>query len=49
MQVELSVVFELVEDAKKDVNITAWGIANTTLEDVFIDIARSTAGGSALT
>ena len=46
---ELSSVFEVVEEAKKSVTVTAWGIANTTLEDVFIDIARGTAGGSKLT
>ena len=48
LQVELSSVFEQVEDAKREMSIRAWGIANTTLEDVFINIARAaTPGGEA--
>ena len=31
-------VFETVEDAKRVFAIHAWGLANATLEDVFIDL-----------
>ncbi|GBG75141.1 hypothetical protein CBR_g19654 [Chara braunii] len=37
--VDLADVFTAVEKAKAKINIQAWGIANTTLEDVFIKVA----------
>ncbi|KAL6888886.1 hypothetical protein ACP4OV_009912 [Aristida adscensionis] len=42
-------VFQAMEDAKSRLNILAWGLADTTLEDVFIRVAKdsdiSTAAG----
>ncbi|KAJ4809127.1 ABC transporter A family protein [Rhynchospora pubera] len=38
--VKISSVFDLMEQAKKKLDITAWGLADTTLEDVFIKVAR---------
>lgn len=35
-------IFEAVEDAKKRFPVHAWGLADTTLEDVFIKVARAT-------
>lgn len=39
VQVDISDVFVVVERAQEQVHIEAWGISNTTLEDVFIKIA----------
>lgn len=39
VQVDISDVFVVVERAQEDLHIRAWGISNTTLEDVFIKIA----------
>lgn len=36
-------VFQAVEDAKRRFTVFAWGLADTTLEDVFIKVARSAA------
>ncbi|GBG60704.1 hypothetical protein CBR_g12441 [Chara braunii] len=38
-EVDLADVFDAIERAKTKINIQAWGIANTTLEDVFIKVA----------
>ncbi|GBG86818.1 hypothetical protein CBR_g42101 [Chara braunii] len=38
--VDLADVFDAVDRAKTEMNIQAWGIANTTLEDVFIKVAE---------
>jgi hypothetical protein len=38
--VKISSVFDLMERAKKKWDITAWALADTTLEDVFIKVAR---------
>ncbi|XP_057516111.1 ABC transporter A family member 12-like isoform X1 [Amaranthus tricolor] len=35
-------IFEAVEDAKKRFPVHAWGLTDTTLEDVFIKVARAT-------
>jgi ABC-type multidrug transport system ATPase subunit len=40
--------FTAVEQAKKRLHIQAWGISDTTLEDVFIKVARGVNGGVAL-
>ncbi|KAL9685495.1 hypothetical protein QQ045_022945 [Rhodiola kirilowii] len=39
-EVNLSDVFSAVEDAKRQFAVQAWGLADTTLEDVFIKVAR---------
>ncbi|GBG60709.1 hypothetical protein CBR_g12446 [Chara braunii] len=39
-EVDLADVFNAIERAKTKINIQAWGIANTTLEDVFIKVAK---------
>lgn len=39
-QVDLAQVFAAVERAKGRLQIQAWGIANTTLEDVFVKISK---------
>ena len=39
-------VFEAVEIAKTRLPIHAWGLADTSLEDVFIKVAMATAGSS---
>ncbi|KAJ3692029.1 hypothetical protein LUZ60_012379 [Juncus effusus] len=38
--IRISDIFQLMENMKKRVNIIAWGVADTTLEDVFIKVAR---------
>ncbi|XP_068647444.1 ABC transporter A family member 7-like [Aristolochia californica] len=38
--VRIADVFQAVENAKKKFSIHAWGLADTTLEDVFIEVAR---------
>ncbi|VVB04503.1 unnamed protein product [Arabis nemorensis] len=40
-QVRISEVFQAVEKAKSSFKVFAWGLADTTLEDVFIKVARS--------
>ncbi|XP_047331214.1 ABC transporter A family member 12-like [Impatiens glandulifera] len=39
-QVRLAEIFEAVEEAKTRFPVQAWGLADTTLEDVFIKVAR---------
>ncbi|XP_074285015.1 ABC transporter A family member 7-like [Silene latifolia] len=39
-EIRISNVFKAVEDAKKRFTVQAWGLADTTLEDVFIKVAR---------
>ncbi|KAL9241235.1 hypothetical protein vseg_015366 [Gypsophila vaccaria] len=38
--IRISDVFKAVENAKKRFTVQAWGIADTTLEDVFIKVSR---------
>ena len=38
--VKLADVFKQVESAKKEFSIQAWGLTDTTLEDVFIKVAK---------
>ncbi|CAG7888599.1 unnamed protein product [Brassica rapa] len=40
-EVRISQVFQAVEKAKRSFKVFAWGLADTTLEDVFIKVARS--------
>ncbi|KAL0729739.1 hypothetical protein Bca4012_025832 [Brassica carinata] len=40
-EVRISQVFEAVEKAKRSFKVFAWGLADTTLEDVFIKVARN--------
>ncbi|PKI60147.1 hypothetical protein CRG98_019491 [Punica granatum] len=44
-EVEISDAFQAVEDAKRRYQVTAWGLTDTTMEDVFIN---SHARGSSL-
>lgn len=37
---KISEVFRAMEDAKSRLNILAWGLADTTLEDVFVRVAK---------
>ncbi|KAL9259563.1 ABC transporter A family member 12-like protein [Drosera capensis] len=39
-EVRVSNIFELVENAKRKFTVNAWGLADTTLEDVFIKVTR---------
>lgn len=39
-EVRVADVFQAVEDAKSRFTVFAWGLADTTLEDVFIKVAR---------
>lgn len=39
-EVKISDVFQAVEEAKKRFTIQAWGLADTSLEDVFIKVAK---------
>nr|CAB3456887.1 unnamed protein product [Digitaria exilis] len=39
-EVKIAHVFAAVENAKRRLNIHAWGLVDTTLEDVFIKVAR---------
>ncbi|XVF51953.1 hypothetical protein PTKIN_Ptkin04bG0225400 [Pterospermum kingtungense] len=39
-EVRIADVFEAVENAKRRFTVFAWGLADTTLEDVFIKVAR---------
>ncbi|CAO2037648.1 unnamed protein product [Urochloa humidicola] len=38
--VKISEVFQTMEQAKRSLNIVAWGLVDTTLEDVFIKVAK---------
>ncbi|CAB41859.1 ABC transporter-like protein [Arabidopsis thaliana] len=40
-EVRISEVFQAVEKAKDNFRVFAWGLADTTLEDVFIKVART--------
>ncbi|CAH8267801.1 unnamed protein product [Arabidopsis lyrata] len=40
-EVRISEVFQAVEKAKSNFKVFAWGLADTTLEDVFIKVART--------
>ncbi|KAH7366061.1 hypothetical protein KP509_18G061500 [Ceratopteris richardii] len=42
--VRIADVFRAVEQAKTEISIQAWGFADTTLEDVFIKVARESNG-----
>lgn len=42
--VKIAGVFQAVEDAKKKFDIQAWGLTDTTLEDVFIKVADEQSG-----
>ena len=37
---KISVVFGAMEQAKSSLHILAWGLADTTLEDVFVRVAK---------
>ncbi|CAN6456043.1 unnamed protein product [Victoria cruziana] len=39
-EVRIADVFRAVEHAKSKLSVQAWGLADTTLEDVFIKVAR---------
>lgn len=39
-EIIISEVFKAVENAKSRFTVHAWGLADTTLEDVFIKVAR---------
>ncbi|XP_047149989.1 ABC transporter A family member 7-like isoform X2 [Vigna umbellata] len=39
--VKIADVFKAVETAKRSFTVSAWGLADTTLEDVFIKVARA--------
>ncbi|KAL0355624.1 UNVERIFIED_CONTAM: ABC transporter A family member 7 [Sesamum radiatum] len=39
-EIRIADVFEAIENAKSRFTIQAWGVADTTLEDVFIKVAR---------
>lgn len=39
-EVRIADVFQAVEKAKSKFTVHAWGLADTTLEDVFIKVAR---------
>eukprot|EP00245_Coleochaete_scutata_P004463 TRINITY_DN17100_c0_g1_i1.p1 TRINITY_DN17100_c0_g1~~TRINITY_DN17100_c0_g1_i1.p1 ORF type:complete len:988 (-),score=185.09 TRINITY_DN17100_c0_g1_i1:153-3116(-) len=45
--IDVGEVFSGIEAAKKHLHVQAWGISNTTLEDVFIKVARGVQGESA--
>lgn len=38
--IKICTIFKLVEDAKKTFHVYDWGLSDTTLEDVFIKVAR---------
>ncbi|XP_019085909.1 PREDICTED: ABC transporter A family member 3-like isoform X2 [Camelina sativa] len=40
-EVRISEVFQAVEKAKRNFKVFAWGLADTTLEDVFIKVAKT--------
>lgn len=45
-EVSISKVFHVMENAKSRVDIIAWGLADTTLEDVFIRVAKESEASS---
>jgi hypothetical protein len=45
-EVSIADVFIAVANAKNHLNIQAWGLADTTLEDVFVNIAKEAQGAS---
>lgn len=47
-EVRIADVFRAVEFAKSRFTIHAWGLVDTTLEDVFIKVARSAQSSSSL-
>jgi ABC-type multidrug transport system ATPase subunit len=47
-EVNVATVFTAIEHAKERLQIKAWGLSDTTLEDVFIKVARSVNGGGKL-
>ncbi|KAL0440636.1 UNVERIFIED_CONTAM: ABC transporter A family member 7, partial [Sesamum radiatum] len=47
-EIRIADVFEAVENAKSRFTVQAWGLADTTLEDVFIKVARGAQVFSAL-
>ncbi|EEC84433.1 hypothetical protein OsI_31047 [Oryza sativa Indica Group] len=45
-EVKIAKVFRAVEDAKKRFTVHAWGLVDTTLEDVFIKVAKGAQASS---
>jgi ABC-type multidrug transport system ATPase subunit len=45
-EVKIAEVFRAVEDAKKRFTVHAWGLVDTTLEDVFIKVAKGAKASS---
>uniref|UniRef100_A0A0D3H5X1 ABC transporter domain-containing protein n=1 Tax=Oryza barthii TaxID=65489 RepID=A0A0D3H5X1_9ORYZ len=45
-EVKIAEVFRAVEDAKKRFTVHAWGLVDTTLEDVFIKVAKGSQASS---
>lgn len=43
-EVKIADVFHAVEKAKRQFSIHAWGLVDTTLEDVFIKVAKGAQG-----
>lgn len=43
-EVSPAAVFTAVERAKQHLHVQAWGLSDTTLEDVFIKVARQAGG-----
>lgn len=48
-EVRISEVFRAVENAKRSFTVQAWGVADITLEDVFIKVARGAQSFNILT
>lgn len=46
-EVSLAQVFNAMNAAKRDIRVMDWGVANATLEEVFIKFARTIGAGSA--
>ncbi|XBI46435.1 hypothetical protein VPH35_110686 [Triticum aestivum] len=47
-EVSISAVFHVMEDAKSRMTILAWGLSDTTLEDVFIRVAKENEASSVI-
>ena len=47
-EVSAAAVFTAIEQSKQRLQVQAWGLSDTTLEDVFIKVARSADGGMKL-
>ena len=45
-EVRISAVFHVMESAKSRMTVLAWGLADTTLEDVFIRVAKESEASS---